>query len=326
MRDATGQLAEGGQLLGLVELALDLALHGDVAHDGDQTGDGALAAAQGRQRDGQRRRARAPARHADLEGVHGRAAGQAPLGVGVVGRRQQRRDGAAQRVGGTQPEDALRRGVPALHAVVAPDGDDGVAGRRDELLERALGGGDLRVEARVADGHGQVLGQHLEQLPLAAIDRPAGGTIVHYQVAEEAAGVANDTRDHRRPVGRRRCVGDADGVVVERAPELIGDRCRHLTQIELTDDRARDLAQERELGDAQRLLGGLAPGRLLEPARLGGQRAHVLDEARDLPAGTQVGLAAQHGAANDVLQVLPRERLDEVLEGAVGEGELDRLQ
>ena len=40
--DAAGQLAERGELLRLVELALDLALGGDVAHDRDDAVEAAL--------------------------------------------------------------------------------------------------------------------------------------------------------------------------------------------------------------------------------------------------------------------------------------------
>ena len=324
--DAAGELAERGQLLGLVELALDLSLHRDVAHDGDQAGDGALRIAQRRQRDGQRRGPSAAARYADLERVHGGAAGQAPLGVGIVRHRQQRRDGPAHGVRGAQPEDTLGRGIPAFHPVVTVHRDDRVTRGVDELFERALGGGDLRIEPRVTDGDGEVLGQHLEQLALAAIDRPARGAIVHHQVAERAARVTNGAHHDGRALGRRRAVDDADRVVVERAPELIGDGRRHLAQIELTHDRARHLAQDRELRDAQRLLGRLAPRRFLELARLGRQRAHLLDQARHLPAGALVGLTALHSPPNHLLKVLPRERLDQVLEGAMAEGQLDRLQ
>ena len=51
------------------------------------------------------------------------------------------------------------------------DRDDRVAGGGDELLERSLGLGDLAVEPRVAQGDREILGQHLEELALAWIDR-----------------------------------------------------------------------------------------------------------------------------------------------------------
>ena len=96
--------------------------------------------------------------------------------------------------------------------------------------------------------------------------------------------------------------------------------------VELADDRARDLAQDRQLGDAQRLLDALTLRRFFQLARLGAEPAHLLDQPRDLPARAQLGLAAQQRAPHDVFQVLARERLDEVLERSVGEGELHRLQ
>jgi hypothetical protein len=94
----------------------------------------------------------------------------------------------------------------------------------------------------------------------------------------------------------------------------------------VADDRAGDLAHDRELGDAQRLLGGVAPRHFLQLARLGREAPHLLDQGRHLAARAEVGLAPHERAPHDILQVLPRERLDQVLEGAVGEGELHRLQ
>ena len=67
MGDAAGELAERGELLRLVELALDLALRGDVAHDRDEPVEAALAVAQPGQRHRQRQRPRPALGPADLE-------------------------------------------------------------------------------------------------------------------------------------------------------------------------------------------------------------------------------------------------------------------
>ncbi len=100
---------------------------------------------------------------------------------------------------------------------------------------------------------------------------------------------------------------------------MLGDGDRHTLWIELADDRPRDFAQDRELRDPERRLHRLAPRRFLELAGLGREMPHFLHEPRDLPAGAEVRLAAQESAMDDVLEILTREGLDEVLEGAVGQ-------
>ena len=54
--------------------------------------------------------------------------------------------------------------------------------------------------------------------------------------------------------------------------------------------------------------------------------SHLLDELAHLAARAQIGLPAEERPADDVLQILAREGLDEVLEGAVGEGVLHGLE
>jgi len=142
-------------------------------------------------------------------------------------------------------------------------------------------------------------------------------------VAEESLAVLDGAR-HDHGVGvvevGRRLGDDRDTVVAERGPNLLGDRGRHPLRIELSDDRAGDLAQDRELHDAERLLRRLAARRFFELAGLRRQVPHLLDQVRDLPAGAQVGPAACERAVHHVLEILAREGLDEVLEGAVREG------
>ena len=115
-------------------------------------------------------------------------------------------------------------------------------------------------------------------------------------------------------------------VVAESGPQLVRDGGAEHDGVELTDERSRDLAQDRQLRDAQRLLRGLAARGLLHLARLHAQAAHLLDEARHLAARADFLVAAEQRAAYDVFEVLPRERLDQILERAVRERLLDRIE
>src|SRR5438445_540078 len=92
----------------------------------------------------------------------------------------------------------------------------------------------------------------------------------------------------------RRLGGDRDAVVAERRPKLFGDRRRQVLRIELPDDRPRDLAQDRELGDPERLFRGLAPRRLLELAGLGREMPHLLHQPGDLPARAELVVDDEH--------------------------------
>ena len=150
MRDSAGELSEGRQLLGLVELFLDLALHGDVPDDRDDAFELAQPPVQCRKRDGERRGPRPPFGRRRLELMHGLPRGEPPLGVGVLAGGQDVRDGPAEGLHRREPEDPLGRGVPAVDVIVGPDRDDRVTRRGDELLERPLGVGDLTVQAGVA--------------------------------------------------------------------------------------------------------------------------------------------------------------------------------
>ena len=64
----------------------------------------------------------------------------------------------------------------------------------------------------------------------------------------------------------------------------------------------------------------------LQLAGLRRQVPHLLDQVRDLPASAQVGLAAHERAVHHVFEILAREGLDEVLEGAVREREPHGLE
>src|SRR5207244_11516090 len=179
----------------------------------------------------------------------------------------------------------------------------------DELLERALGVGDLAVEPRVAERDGEVLREHLQQLPRARIDGAAGGAVVNQQPAQRALGVADGARDDDAAGARnrwRRLRRDRHDVVAEAGVQLAGHGGGDRLVVELADDRARDLAQDRQLGDAQRLLDALTLRRFFQLARLGAEPAHLLDQPRDLPARTQLGLPAQQRAPHAVFQALAR--------------------
>src|SRR2546422_4681898 len=99
-----------------------------------------------------------------------------------------------------------------------------------------------------------------------------------------------------------------------------------LFRSELPHDRAGHLAQDRELGDPEGALGVLTSGGLLEIARLGCELSHLFHEPLHLAPGPELRMAAEQRAAHDVFQVLAREGLDQVLEGAVGERVLDRFE
>ena len=204
-----------------------------------------MAPVQCRERHGQLHRPRLPRRGRRLEAVHRRALAEPPPGVGVVAAREQVGDRPADRLRRREAEDALGRGVPALDAILRRDGDDGVAGGGDELLERSLGVGDLPIQPRVPERDGQVLGQHLEELALPRIDRAPGRAIVDDEVPERPLAIVDGAR-HGRGVGRievdRQLGDDRDTVVAERGPDLLGDRGRYPLRIELSDDRAGDLA------------------------------------------------------------------------------------
>ena len=326
VRDAAGELSQGRELLGLVQLFLDLALGRDVADDRDQPLEPAMASVQRRERHCQLDRARLPRGGRGLELVPRRALGQSPSGVGVVSAREHVRDGAADRLGGAGAEDALGRRVPLLDPIVGRNRDDGLAGGRNGLLEPLLRVGDLTVETGITQGDRQVLREHLEELTLSRIDRAPRGPVVDDEVSKRPLHVADDARHDARIVlvDAHRVFGDdLDAVVAEGRPQLLGDCRGHVLGVEVADDRPRDLPEDRELGDAEGLLGGLG---LLELPGLGGELAHLLDEPRDLAAGAEVGLPAHERAMDDLLEILAREGLDEVLERSVRERVADGLE
>ncbi len=194
------------------------------------------------------------------------------------------------------------------------------------LLPKMRSAAGFHFSMRSAQGDREVLREHLEELALARIDRPPRGPVVDDEVSERPLHVPDDARHHERIVlvdARRNLGDDLDAVVAERRPQLLGDDRGHVLGIEVADDRPRDLAEDRELGDPERLLGGLG---LLELAGLGRELAHLLDEPRDLAARAEVSLPAHERAMNDVLEVLARERLDEVLERTVRERVPDGLE
>ena len=205
VRDAARHLSERGELLGLVHLRLELALRGRVAHDREH----ALEA-----------RRRAPCSD---ESVTARFSGRSvvPLARHVEGaardarareRARAARYGSSGRRSASGPADgvlgassrrcARRRGSSPGSRPSGVDGDDRVARGADQLLEGLLGLGHLAVEARVADGHGEVLGQHLEQLALARVDGARARAVGRHEVAQRRRVVA-DRADDRR-AGRRR--------------------------------------------------------------------------------------------------------------------------
>ena len=127
-------------------------------------------------------------------------------------------------------------------------------------------------------------------------------------------------------LGHRGTQVHRDLVVAERLAELRCDRRGELGEVELAEDAPRDLAQDRKLGDAERLF-RLFPARgLFEPARLGGERAHLVDQHGELGARAELRLAARQRATGRLLEVLAAEGLDQILECPVGQRVLDRLE
>ena len=88
VRDPAGELAERRELLGLLQLRLDLALERDVPHDRDQAVELAGARGQGGERDGERHRGRAVTRGPRFEHVHRRAVDQLAPGALILGGEQ----------------------------------------------------------------------------------------------------------------------------------------------------------------------------------------------------------------------------------------------
>src|SRR5207245_1169256 len=165
-----------------------------------------------------------------------------------------------------------------------------VGRRRDERLEPPFRVRDLAVEARVAQRDRQVLREHLEKLALPRVDRAPGGAVVRDERAERPLRIADRAHDHPRILAlrtRRRLGRDRHAVVAQRGLELCRDAGGQLAGIELADDRAGDLAQDRELGDPEGLLDGLAPGGLLELACLGRELPHLLHEPHHLAPSTE---------------------------------------
>ncbi len=226
-------------------------------------------------------------------------------------------------------EDAAGGRVPALNPALGVQRDDRVARGTNQPFERLLGLRHLAVQAGVTDGHHERFGEHLEQLALAWIDRaracPVGGDEV-----PKRDGIVGDRAHDRRAggdaVGHRLTQVHRDLVVAERVAELCGDRRGELGEVELAENAPGDLTQDRELGDAERLLGLLPPSIFLEPARLGGQRTHLVDQGGELGARTELGLAARERASGRFLEILAAEGLDQVLEGPVCQRVLHRLE
>ena len=71
----------------------------------------------------------------------------------------------------------------------------------------------------------------------------------------------------------------------------------------------------------------LFPARgLCEPAALGGERAHLVDQHGELGARAELRLPARQRATGRILEVVAAEGLDQVLERPVGQRVLDRLE
>ena len=225
-----------------------------------------------RERDGEVQRALLVLLARHLEGAYRMLAGQRGAGRPVRLLGEEVGERAADGVLSHRAEDAVGGGVPALNAAVGVEGDDRVSRGADQPLEGLLGLRHLAVQAGVADGDGEVLGQHLEQLALARIDGPRAGPVGGDQVAQRG-GIVADGADDRRAggdvLGHRGAQVHRDLVVAERLAELRRDRRGELGEVELAEDAPRDLAQDRKLGDPERLF-RLFPARdLFEPAGLG---------------------------------------------------------
>ncbi len=327
--DAARHLTERGEALGLVHLGLHLSLGGGVADDREDAG--APAVPRGQEREGHRKVQGPPVRAlgAHIESADRSLRGEGgPLDlIGLLG--EQAREGTADRLARGYGEDAFRGGVPPAHEALTVDRDDRVARAADQLLEILLGLGHLAVQARIADRDRQIVGEHLQQLALTWIDGPGRRAVGHQEVAEDVALFADgaDQAGLARDVGGNLGAEAHGGLVVAQGVlEQLGDGAGELAEVELTEQAAGDLAQDRQLGDPQGLLGVLPAGLLLQAPRLGGQRAHLLHQRGELLAGPEAVLASGEGPLRGLFQILPAERLDEVLEGAVGQRVLHRLE
>ena len=217
-----------------------------------------VAPGQVRERDRQVQRPSVRPLGGDVEGPHRVLARERrPRGRGSGSGGHEAGERLPHHLVGGLAEDALGGGVPAADIALAVHRDDRVARGGDELLEVLLGLRHLAVQARVADGDGQVVRQHLEQLALAGVDGTGAGPVGHREVPEDVAVLA-DRADHAGlpglALGRRRAQAHRRLLVAEGVLELRGDRGGELAEIELAEQAARDLAQDRELGDPQGLV------------------------------------------------------------------------
>src|SRR5262249_2025600 len=110
------------------------------------------------------------------------------------------------------------------------------------VYRRELRMATARYSASISSSSPALLCTGPPDAPVSATSRPIGPSPARADSVGQGGG----------PFGvGRGALGDADHVGVERTPELIGDGRRHLVQVQSAHDRARDLAQDRELGDAQ---------------------------------------------------------------------------
>src|SRR5262249_26153241 len=137
---------------------------------------------------------------------------------------------------------------------------------------------------------------------------------------------ADDRVERAHGLGRRRAQVDAHLVVAERVAELFADAGGQLFEVELAEDSSGALPEDRQLGHAKRLLGLFAARLFFPVVQLGLQRTHLIDELVQLGACSELGLPARERALRRVLQVLPAEWLDEVLERSVGQSVLHGVE
>ena len=166
----------------------------------------------------------------------------------------QRGDGHAHSLARRDPEHALGRGVPSLHALVETDGDDGVVGVLDDAREPALV--LLRLSAR------RDVAEHVDVGGLA-VERERSRAHLDRQLMAVAAGTCELVKTYGG--GRGRWLGEHadDRIVAAGAEEAAGLRV-------LEDDASVGTRRHHSVGhrleEPLEPLGGLPRRHLGQPA------------------------------------------------------------
>src|SRR5258708_7221771 len=171
MRDASSQQADGGELLRLSELSLQLNAVGDVIDQNDAAHSDEVTRDQRRDRDVGDTLVSVGQHQPELvEGVSPMLFAHA-VEPGDKLWRQYRGDRLMQDLGTLPLVHALHLGVPALDSIVEVDREDPDVDRFDDIFVELLQAFELRnlllqspIELRVLDGDADVSGQRFQQL------------------------------------------------------------------------------------------------------------------------------------------------------------------